>query len=78
MKTILFYLFSIFLTIIFLIPKPSFAQDAPCNPIPNKICGQTASNGKDLTCDGAANPPTCETETSDIVIKIKDLGFLEK
>lgn len=36
------------------------------------------SNGKDINCDNSTNPPTCETETSDITIKIKDLDILQK
>lgn len=36
------------------------------------------SNGKEINCDGATNPPLCETTSSDITIKIKDLDVLQK
>lgn len=36
------------------------------------------SQGKDLNCDSSANPPICETSSSDITIKIKDLDALIK
>ena len=36
------------------------------------------SNGGNIDCDGAANPPLCETSTQDITIKIRDLDVLQK
>lgn len=36
------------------------------------------SEGKDLNCDHSTDPPTCETPTQDITIKIRDLDILQK
>lgn len=36
------------------------------------------SNGRNINCDSSTSPPTCETETQDITIKIKDLDSLQK
>ncbi len=34
--------------------------------------------GNDINCDSSANPPTCETTSQDITIKIRDLDILQK
>ncbi len=34
------------------------------------------SSGNVLNCDGSTNPPTCTTQTNNIVIKVKDLNPL--
>lgn len=36
------------------------------------------SGGKVINCDSSTNPPTYETETLEVTIKIKDLDLLQK
>lgn len=31
------------------------------------------ANGNVVKCDGSTNPPTCETTTQDVTIRVKDL-----
>lgn len=36
------------------------------------------SQGKEINCDASVNPPSCETETQDITIKVRDWNTLIK
>lgn len=63
---------------VYLVQHPQiFRPKASSNPIIDAL-EMKDSNGGDIKCDSGTNPPTCETSTQDITIKIRDLNILQK
>lgn len=63
---------------VYLVQHPQiFRPKASSNPIIDALEMKDA-DGNVINCDGSTNPPTCETTTQDITIKIRDLDILQK
>ncbi len=63
---------------LYLVQHPQiFRPKASSNPLIDALEIKEA-DGKIINCDSSANPPTCETSTQDITIKIKNLDILQK
>lgn len=63
---------------VYLVQHPQiFRPKASANPIIDALEMKDV-DGNVINCDGSTNPPTCETSTQDILIKIKDLDILQK
>ena len=63
---------------LYLVQHPQiFRPKASSNPIIDALDMEDA-DGNVINCDGSTNPPTCETTSADIIIKIKNLDILQK
>lgn len=63
---------------LYLVQHPQiFKPKASSNPIIDALEMKDA-DGNTINCDSSTNPPTCETSTQDITIKIRDLDILQK
>ena len=63
---------------LYLVQHPQiFKPKASSNPIIDAL-EMKDSEGNNIDCNGSANPPLCETTSSDVTIKIKDLDILQK